>query len=255
MPVGWLCWPTGDCGGIMSGEKDKPGIAIVIAAIGAIATIVTACITGFFGMLPSLVDRVAEARSQQAVSSPTTTLALAAVAPSATAPLPTVTFTLEPTATTTPTLAPSPTDPPTPTPTPLPPLLFASKVAANGQALDPGAAFKGGITELYAVFPAGMAPPGTVLSEENPDDGAYYAFLRPDPDRPITRIGWRWIFEGEVVNEYEMDVTDGSDFWLSSFNYEPGGLFGNQQFPYGTYTVVILLGGNPSASGEVVVEP
>lgn len=237
----------------MSGEKDKPGIAIVIAAIGAIATIVTACITGFFGMLPSLVDRIAEARPPQAAS-PTMTV-LPFTEPLAAAALPTATFTLEPTATTTPTLAPSPTDPPTPTPTPLPPLLFASKVAPNGQAIDPGATFKGGITDLYAVFPVGMAPPGTVIGEEDPDDGAYYAFLRADPDRPITRIGWRWIYAGKVVNEYEMEVEPGSDFWLSSFNYEPGGLFGNQQFPYGKYTVVILLGGNPSVSGELVVEP
>lgn len=94
-----------------------------------------------------------------------------------------------------------------------------------------------------------------MISEEDPDDGAYYAFLRADPDRPITRIGWRWIFEGEVVNEYEIDVVPGSDFWLSSFNYQQGGLFGNQQFPYGKYTIVILLGGNPSVSGDLVVEP
>lgn len=237
----------------MSGEKDKPGIAIIIAAIGAIATIVTACITGFFGMLPSLVDRIDEARPPQSAS-PTVTVPLA-TEPESAAALPTATLTLEPTATSTPTLAPSPTDPPTPTPTPLPPLLFASRVAPNGQALDPGAAFKGGFTDLYAVFPAGGSPPGTMISEEDPDDGAYYAFLRADPDRPITRIGWRWIFEGEVVNEYEIDVVPGSDFWLSSFNYQQGGLFGNQQFPYGKYTIVILLGGNPSVSGDLVVEP
>lgn len=236
----------------MSGEKDKPGIAIIIAAIGAIATIVTACITGFFGMLPSLVDRVAEARPPQAAASQTATFTLTA---QVSATLQPPSDTPNPTATTTPTLAPSATDAPTLTPTPLAPLLFASRVAANGQALDPGAAFKAGITDLYAVFPASDSPPGTIISETNPDEGAYYAFLRADPERPITRIGWRWIYEGEVVNEYEVDVEPGSDFWLSAFNYEQGGLFGNQQFPYGTYRVVILLGGNPSVSGEVVVEP
>ena len=236
----------------MSGEKDKPGIAVIIAAIGAIATILTACITGFFGMLPALVEGVAEAREPQvALVDPTASFPLAPE-PSATSAR-----TAEPSlaATNAPTLAPTATLAPTPTSTPLPRLLFASQVAANGQAVDPGAAFKAGITDLYAVFPAGGAPPGTIISESDLDEGAYYAFLRADPDRPISRIGWRWIYEGNVVNEYEMDVESGADFWLSSFNYQQGGLFGNQQFPYGTYTIVILLGGNPWVSGELVVEP
>jgi hypothetical protein len=161
-------------------------------------------------------------------------------------PVPTAAFTSTP--------EPTATEQP-PSPTPPAGLLFASKIAANGLALDPGSEFQTGITDLYAVFPAGMTLPGTFISADNPQVGSYYAFMRVKPDSDISQIGWRWLYQGAVVNEYEMDVAPGNDFWLSYANPQNGGIFGTAPFGVGKYTIAITMGGSPIISGELVIRP
>ena len=134
-------------------------------------------------------------------------------------------------------------------------LLFASKIAANGLALDPGSEFEVGITDLYVVFPAGMAPPGTFISVDNPQPGSYYAFLQVEQGNSLSRIGWRWIYEGTVVNEYEMDVAAGNDIWLSYSNPQGGAIFAAAPFGAGKYTIVVTLGGNPLIRADLLIRP
>lgn len=242
-------------------NSEKPNYAVWVAIIGAIATITTACVTGFFAMVPSVIEKLNQRPTPQiALANASTATQASAVkldAQATPAPAATSTPTPEPTSTPPP---PSPT--PEPTATELPPsptqqagLLFASKIAANGLALDPGSEFPKGITELYAVFPAGMPLPGTIISANNQKEGSYYAFMRVEPGSSTTRIGWRWIYQGAVVNDYEMDVAPGNDIWLSYSNPQAGGIFGSAPYGPGKYTIVITMAGNPLISSDLVILP
>jgi hypothetical protein len=132
--------------------------------------------------------------------------------------------------------------------------MFASKITGAGKAIDPGTTFPSDVNEIYAVFPAGSEPPGLVVDANNPQPGEYYAFLRVGEDSPVSNVGWRWIYNGETVNEYATDVVHGSAFWLSYHNYDQGGIFNTLPFGPGSYTIIITLGGNPAISGELVIE-
>ncbi len=240
-------------------NPEKPNYAVIIAIIGAIATILTACVTGFFTMVPAVLERLDQRNIPKTalVEVSTATQANAAVPASIVTPAPSDTITPEPTATDqppSPTLEPTATEIP-PSPTPQAGLLFASKIAANGLALDPGSEFHKGINELYAVFPAEMPLPGTMISANNQQKGSYYAFMRVEPGSSTTRIGWRWIYKGAVVNDYEMDMAPGNDIWLSYANPQEGGIFGNAPFGPGKYTIVITMGGNALISSELVILP
>jgi hypothetical protein len=229
----------------MSGAGENKHIPLIIAVIGAVATIVTACITGFFGVLPIVLSRLNPTPAAQPAAlnqpaqvgqaSPTSLVIQAARA----------------TATLAPAILPTQTPRPSATPEPAA-LLFASQISANGRAVDPGTQFPASITNLYAVFPAGMAPPGTRISVEDAQAGSYYAFLRVEPGGTLSRLGWRWIYRGKTVNEYEMEVKAGNDIWLGYAGGE-GGIFTIAPFGPGKYTIQITLGGNTYLSGELTI--
>jgi hypothetical protein len=227
-----------------SGSENKH-IPLIIAVIGAIATVITACITGFFGVLPIILNRInATPVTQPAVINPPAQVQQAS--PTARAILAAGTA-----ATTVPAALPTPTSQPSATPEPAP-LLFASRISANGLALDPGITFPASITTLYAVFPAGMAPPGTRISVEDARPGKYYAFLRVEPGGTLKTLGWRWISKGKTVNEYEMPVKTGNDIWLGYTGGESG-IFTAAPFGLGKYTIQIMLGGNVFLSGALEI--
>jgi hypothetical protein len=135
-------------------------------------------------------------------------------------------------------------------------LIFATKIEANGQAIDPNTTFSQNITDLYAVFPSDMVPPGMKVNVESPKEGAYYSYLKVIDETSLSSFGWRWYFYGQEVNYYEMPVNSGGkNFWLQYSDYEsPGGIF-NGKFVPGTYIIVILLDGNPAMSAELKIVP
>lgn len=216
--------------------QQKPSTAIIIAVIGALATILAACVTGFFGLLQYVVTKATEptAAAQVGITSLSTPEALSTAAPQLT-----------------------PTSAPTsrPSPTPSPGLLFATKIAADGKAIDPGSRFSANISEIYAVFPAASVPPGMLINVAEPDEEGYYAFMKVNNANTIKTVGWRWIYQGKTVNDYQVIVAPGDVIWLNFFNYNPGGIFGNDDFGPGTYKVVITLGDDPALSGDLIIEP
>lgn len=222
--------------------EDKPRNETRIALIGAIATIAAAVITGIFGLI--------QLTSRAQAPPPPTDPPVLPTATSTQLSIPTQTFTPPP-PTATPTLV--PTD--APTATPAPGLLFATRIAADGRALDPGATFEADITDLYAVFLANAAPPGLAVDVEDPVEGAYYAYLKVKEEATLAAFGWRWILDGAVVAEYLTDVEPGVGVWLQRFDYGGSGMFSGDPLGPGTYTVVILLGGNPALSGEFTILP
>ncbi|MGI9547938.1 MAG: adenylate/guanylate cyclase domain-containing protein [Flavobacteriaceae bacterium] len=133
-------------------------------------------------------------------------------------------------------------------------LIFATKVEANGQAVDPSTTFSQNITDLYAVFASNMAPPGMKINVEDPQEGAYYAYLKVTDASTISKFGWRWYFNGEVVNEHEMELKPGNGVWLQRWDYSGDGVFSGDFGP-GKYTIVILIDSNPAMSAELIIEP
>ena len=138
----------------------------------------------------------------------------------------------------------------------LPPrgLIFATKIEANGQAIDPGTIFSQNITDLYAVFRTNMAPPGMKVNVENPQEGAYYAYLQVNDAAALSSFGWHWYRDGQVVNSHEEVVGPGIGVWLQRYDYDGQGIFSGELGP-GTYTIVILLDGNPAMSAELIIKP
>lgn len=136
---------------------------------------------------------------------------------------------------------------------PKPGLVFASKVEANGQAINPGTIFSQDITDLYAVFRSNMAPPGMVIKSDSIIDGAYYTYLKPNEESSLSEFGWQWYKDGEKVVDYESPVKGKKNVWLQRYNYFGKGVFG--ELGPGTYTIVILLDGNPALSSELTIEP
>ena len=133
-------------------------------------------------------------------------------------------------------------------------LQFASRVAPDGMALDPGLTFSAEVIDLYAVFSPKAPLAGTQINVDTPDPNGRYAFLKLPADGTVSRIGWRWYYNGAVINEYEMDVKPGSIVWLQKFRYEGSGIFNdNPPFGRGQLRIVLLLGGNPSMSATVTI--
>ena len=133
-------------------------------------------------------------------------------------------------------------------------LVFASKIEANGQAIDPKTTFPANISDLYAVFRSNMAPPGMKINVDNVKEGDYYAYLKVTDNSSISNLGWRWYFNGEKVNEHSIQLNSGEGVWLQYWDYSVNGIFGGKFGP-GTYTIVILLDGNPAMSSELIIEP
>ncbi|NNE03782.1 MAG: toll/interleukin-1 receptor domain-containing protein [Eudoraea sp.] len=133
-------------------------------------------------------------------------------------------------------------------------LVFASKVETNGQAIDPNTTFPENITELYAVFRSDMVPAGMKINIDNVIEGAYYSQLKAADKSSISSLGWKWYFNGKLVNEWNEPVKEGVSVWLAYHDYSGKGIF-TGKFGPGTYTIVILLGGNPYMSSELTIEP
>ena len=131
--------------------------------------------------------------------------------------------------------------------------LFATQIYPDGRAIDPGNEFTADITDIYAVFRPDSTIPGTVIGAANPDPEAYYAYLTITGDPIISKFGWRWYCNGEMVNDFSMDVRPRMTVWLQKFGYEEGGIFGSEPSGVGHYRVVILLGGNPAISAPMSI--
>jgi hypothetical protein len=127
-------------------------------------------------------------------------------------------------------------------------------VAANGQALDPGTTFPQQISALYAVFRPDLVPPGMQVNVATPTPTAYYAYLKVQAGAPLSTFGWRWSHQGQVVNEYVAAIHPGQVVWLERFDPHGGALFGGDLGP-GTYTIDLLLDGNPAMRADLVITP
>jgi hypothetical protein len=104
----------------MPESQPQKSEAVRIALIGAMATLGAAVIAGVFGLLQS--------QSRAPLPEPTReTLAAVAALPTA---------------------------------RPIAPLLFASKIAPDGEALNRSDTFSTTVTDLYVVFPESAMPPG-----------------------------------------------------------------------------------------------
>jgi len=132
-------------------------------------------------------------------------------------------------------------------------IVFATQITPDGRALDPGTQFAATIADLYTVFRPDSTIPGTTVSVDAQSPEAYYAYLRITDSPTISTLGWRWYYNGNVVNEFEMDVKPGNMVWLQCFSYERGGIFCNEPFGIGEYRIVILLGGNPALSSRLLI--
>ncbi|NND12145.1 MAG: adenylate/guanylate cyclase domain-containing protein [Flavobacteriaceae bacterium] len=132
-------------------------------------------------------------------------------------------------------------------------LVFASKIEANGKAINPGTNFSADITDLYAVFRSDLAPPGFTINADSIIPGEYYAYLKRNDDATLNEFGWRWYRDSEVVNDFEMEISNKKNIWLQRYNYSGDGVFG--EFGPGTYNIVILLDGNPALSTELIIAP
>lgn len=133
-------------------------------------------------------------------------------------------------------------------------LVFATKIEANGEALNPGTSFSQDITDLYAVFRADMAPPGMAVNVDNPIEGRYYSHMKVIDTTNISSFGWRWYFHGKEVNNYDQPVTINKNYWLKYSDYRGMGIFGGDFSP-GAYTIAILLDGHTVMSSELMIHP
>jgi hypothetical protein len=214
-------------------QTPKPGMSdsVKVALIGAAATVLVGLISGIFALMsrePSLVP-------------PTAT------------PLPVVQTTVIPP--TSETLAqPTVTAITRQQPITSTGFLFATQITPDGIALDPAITFTPDVEQIYAVFQAGRTPRGLQVSHPAPQADYYYAYLEPVDEKAPVTIGWRWFFEGELVNEYET-TTDTGYLWLSVFSQGANGLFEGVLGPAGVYEVAITIAGNPVLHAELLVEP
>jgi hypothetical protein len=133
-------------------------------------------------------------------------------------------------------------------------LVFATQVGPDGRAIDPGTSFPAGVRTLYAVFRPDAVPPGLRVNADAPAPDARYAFLKVKGDSSLSSFGWRWVRGGRVVNAYETKVGPGAEVWLQRFSGGDRGLFEGESGP-GTYTVEILLGGNPAVRADLTITP
>ena len=135
-----------------------------------------------------------------------------------------------------------------PTAGPIAPMLFASKITPDGEALNASDTFSTSITDLYVVFPELAMPPGVVPFTEKPKAGAYYAHFKRNGVMPINTFGWRWLKDGKQLVEFFADPAM-PPFFLKRYDYNGKGVFG--EWGAGDYTVVILVNGTPMLSGQL----
>jgi hypothetical protein len=203
---------------------------VKIALIGAAATVFVALITGFFALM-----------SRESPPTP---------APTA-VPTPTATAVSPPTATAT---LPAPTAVASQQPVSGTGFLFATQITPDGIAIAPAATFPPTVKQIYAVFQPGRTPPGLQVSHPAPQADQYYAYLAPAGQQRPASIGWRWFFQGELVNEYETS-TDVGYLWLSVHSQSATGLFEGILGSDGVYEVVITIAGNPVLQTQLAAEP
>lgn len=135
-----------------------------------------------------------------------------------------------------------------PTTRPIAPMLFASKIAADGEAIDPSDTFSTSITDLYVVFPESAMPAGLAPNSEKPVAGAYYAHFKRNGVTPINTFGWRWLKDGRQLFEFFAEPAM-PPFFLKRFDYNGKGIFG--EWGAGDYIVVLLMNGAPMYSGQL----
>jgi TIR domain-containing protein len=132
-------------------------------------------------------------------------------------------------------------------------LVFATRIAANGQALDPAVTFPPTVTKLYAVFRPDMVPPGMkVYNVQQPAPGGYYANLQLKEGASLSRLGWRWYRDRQVVIHDKFECGPGQYVWLE--RYDNGGVFRGELGP-GKYTVVVLVDEEPVMSAVLTIKP
>lgn len=142
------------------------------------------------------------------------------------------------------------TSEPTTTPPPLTAsgVAFASAITATGEAIDPGTTFPAEVNRLYAVFRADSLPPGLEVAVDAPADDGYYAYLRTTDASALSTFGWRWLYEGDLVVEYEAEAAASEFFWLERFDPAETGVFGGNVAATGLgpgrYTVEFTVSGN-----------
>lgn len=141
---------------------------------------------------------------------------------------------------------------PTATVAPAVGLMFASKIAPDGEALDPGTTFPATITDLYVTFRANAMPPGLAPFAQSPQDGAHYAYFKTTGTPQLNSFGWRWLKDGKQIVEFNADPQQ-TPFWLQRYDYNGKGVFG--EWGPGAYTIVILLNGTPALSGDLTITP
>lgn len=133
---------------------------------------------------------------------------------------------------------------------------FASQIESNGRAVDPGIEFPSDVNHLYAVFQSDKLPRGLALDVDEPQDGSYYAFLRPSGDSSVPFFGWRWYYQGQPVVEYEAD-TSGGLFWLERLDRADTGIFGGDVaitgMGPGQYLVEFTASGNTMFSESFTI--
>jgi hypothetical protein len=214
-------------------QTPKPGMSeqVKVALIGGAATVCVGLLSGIF----TLMSRE---------PSP--------VPPTAT-PLPVVQTTVVPPTIETP-VQPTPTTVAVQQPITETGFLFATQITPDGVALDPGRTFAPDVKQIYAVFQPNRTPRGLQVSHSAPQANHYYAYLEPVDERAPVTIGWRWFFQGDLVNEYET-TTDAGYLWLSVFSQGTNGLFEGALGPAGVYDVSITLAGNPVLHTELRAEP
>jgi hypothetical protein len=212
--------------------------SVKVALIGGVAVVAAALI----GIVPTVASWFSPAQS---VSAPSSSGIVATQVSNPAVAL--ATATPQETATRLPT--------PTSTSVPVSGLMFATKIAPNGEAIDPGTSFPPDIQDIYAVFRADMTPPGLVVDAQNPKPDAYYAYLKLKEGTKDSTVGWRWYLDGQLVNEYETGIQSGASIWLQRFDYSEGGIFGSGSLTPGNYRVVFLLGGNSALSSDLIIAP
>jgi hypothetical protein len=192
----------------MPEPQSQKSEAVRIALIGAMATLGAAVIAGVFGLLQ--------------------------------------TRPVEPIAAIPPTGVPVPSTPALPAPAA--PMLFASKIAPDGEAINPSDTFSTSVTDLYVAFPAQAMPPGIAPFTEKPVTTAHYAHFKRDGKMIVNTFGWRWLKDGKQLVEFFADPAT-PPFFLKRYDYNGKGVFG--EWGPGDYTVVILVNGTPMLSGEL----
>ncbi len=100
-----------------------------------------------------------------------------------------------------------------------------------------------------------MAPPGMEVNVDGLINDTYYTFVKVKDDSPVSSFGWRWYHKGRIVTELKMPVQPEDEIWLQRYDHSKDGIFGSDDLDPGTYTIALLLGGNPAMTAELTIKP